>query len=156
MDLHPDCEPLAFLLGVWRGRGDGEYPTIESFSYLEEVTFGHVGKPFLTYVQKTRDADSGQPLHAESGYLRAIGGDRIELVIAQPSGIVEIHSGRVAGGTLDLVLDVVHTAPEAKSVTDVKRSIGVDDDVLHYTVSMAAVGRPLTHHLAARLERQTG
>lgn len=39
--LHPDCEPLAGLVGSWRGRESGEYPTIEPFEYLEEVTELH-------------------------------------------------------------------------------------------------------------------
>ena len=95
MDLHPDCEQLGFLLGVWRGAGEGSYPTIESFGYTEEVTFSHVGKPFLGYTQKTKHAVSGAPLHAEAGYLRAVGAGRVEFVVVQPSGIVELHSGTV-------------------------------------------------------------
>ena len=154
MDLHPDCEPLAFLLGRWSGRGVGDYPTIERFDYLEEVTFGHVGKPFLAYAQKTRDASSGLPLHAESGYLRAIGAGAVEWVIAQPSGIVEIHTGRVADTTLVLELASVQTSPSAKSVTDVRRDYAVTDGSLRYDMHMAAVGEPLTHHLQARLDRQ--
>lgn len=153
MDLHEDCAPLAFLLGTWRGQGEGEYPTIESFSYLEEVTFGHVGKPFLAYSQKTRHAETGQPLHAETGYIRAIGDERVEFVLSQPSGIVELHGGHVAGTRLDLTLHAVHTTPAAKSVTDVVRAIEVTDDALAYTVAMAAVGEPLTHHLRATLIR---
>lgn len=155
MELHPDCAPLAFLLGTWKGSGSGEYPTIEPFSYNEESTFGHVGKPFVAYTQKTRDAVTGLPLHAETGYLRAGPAGRIELVLVQPSGIIELHSGVVDGTVLNLTLDAVHTTATAKSVTDVVREIRVDPNgVLTYTVSMAAVGQPLIHHLAGELHRQ--
>ena len=160
MELHEHCRPLAFLLGVWSGAGEGDYPTIRPFSYLEEVTFGHVGKPFLTYGQKTRDRDSGEPLHAETGYLRAVGPNDVELVIAQPSGIVELHRGTVEGQVLDLELEGILVTGTAKSVVDVERSFRVHQDpdsgrqALVYDLSMAAVGQPMTHHLHAELLHQ--
>ncbi|MFW2382992.1 MAG: FABP family protein [Acidimicrobiales bacterium] len=154
-DLHPDLESLAFLIGTWRGSGHGEYPTIESFAYLEEVTIGHVGKPFLAYTQKTRDARTNLPLHAETGYFRSDGPGRAELVVAQPSGIVEIHTGLLKSHRLSLESVRVATSPTAKEVTSVTRTIEVHGDTMHYRVAMAAVGQPLQHHLAATLERVT-
>lgn len=152
-DLHSALEPLAFLLGTWTGQGAGEYPTIEPFTYDETISFGHVGKPFLSYSQKTTDASTGMPLHAEVGYLRAVGGDRVELVLVQPSGILESHTGHVVGTSLELNCEAVHLAPTALSVTEVVRALTVADDVLTYSVAMAAVEVPLTHHLAATLSR---
>src|SRR3954467_6285982 len=95
-DLHPGVAALAPLLGVWAGQGAGEYPTIAPFDYLEEVTFGHVGKPFLSYTQRTRAADDGRPMHAETGYLRVPSPGRGELGVAAPPGITTADAG--AGG----------------------------------------------------------
>jgi hypothetical protein len=44
----------------------------------------------------------------------------------------------------------------AKSVTALSRSFQLAGDQLTYRVAMAAVGEPLTHHLAATLRRQLG
>ena len=133
-DLHPGVAVLAPLLGVWAGQGAGEYPTIASFDYFEEVTFGHVGKPFLSYVQRTKAADDGRPMHAETGYLRVPSAGRVELVLAHPTGITEIDEGTltVAGRTIemDLVATTIGRTASAKDVTALGRSIRVDGDEL--------------------------
>lgn len=157
--LHPDVAPLGCLLGTWVGEGEGDYPTIEPFRYREEVVFGHVGKPFLAYRQATVRLDTGLPAHAEAGYLRGVGGPRVELVLAHPSGIAEVAEGDAVAGpdgtTLTLHLrstDVVTTAT-AKEVRRVERRIVVVGDTLRYELAMQAVGQPHQHHLTAELER---
>ena len=157
-DLHPGVAALAPLLGVWAGQGMGEYPTIAPFDYLEEVTFGHVGKPFLSYTQKTKAADDGRPMHAETGFLRVPSPGRVELVLAHPTGITEIDEGTltVAGDTIvmDLAATTIGRTASAKEVTALGRSIRVDGDELVYTVRMGAVGQPLQDHLTATLHRK--
>lgn len=157
VELHPDVAILAPLLGTWAGTGEGSYPTIEPFRYREEVTFGHAGKPFVAYRQATVRLDTGLPAHAEAGYLRGTGGNRVELVLAHPTGLAELAEGEVAvteaGLALRLASVAVARTATAKEVTRVDRTITVEGDVLRYELAMAAVGQPHQHHLAAELQR---
>jgi hypothetical protein len=154
--MHELIEPLAALVGTWRGSGRGEYPTIDDFGYVEEIELVEVGKPFLSYVQRTKSPE-GAPMHGEAGYLRAVGGDRLELIVAAPNGIMEIHEGTytVDGGVLRIELGTVAVPRTAtsKRVDEVTRTIVVDGDTLTYDLAMAAVGVGLTHHLTATLQR---
>jgi hypothetical protein len=158
-ELHPNLQELAPLLGTWQGRGSGEYPTIEPFDYLEEVTFSHVGKPFLIYGQKTRAAADGAPLHAETGYLRVPQAGQVELVLAHPNGITEIEVGtyRTDDATIEVEMTTtkIGLTPTAKDVTSLGRRIRLDGDELSYSLQMAAVGQPTQHHLGAVLHRKT-
>jgi THAP4-like, heme-binding beta-barrel domain len=157
-DLHPDIAALAPLLGTWAGHGVGQYPTIEPFSYFEEVTFGHAGKPFLTYGQRTKASDDGRPLHAETGFVRVPSPGRVELVLAHPTGITEIQEGTlsVSATTIEMQLNAtaIGRTASAKDVTALSRSIRVDGDELTYTLRLGAVGQPLQQHIAATLHRK--
>ena len=169
MELHPAVDHLAPLLGTWRGGGRGDYPTIEPFTYTEEVSIGHVGKPFLAYTQRTKGAD-GAPLHAECGYLRPAGEAGLELLVVHPSGIGEVLVGDVTKTHFGLLVVLragadslsgwagpeggrVVLAPTAKQVDATERRISVDGDTMRYEVHMAAVGEPMTPHLEAELHR---
>ncbi|MGI9647788.1 MAG: FABP family protein [Acidimicrobiia bacterium] len=152
MELHSDLIPLQFLIGIWRGSGRGEYPTIEPFTYTEEVSFqAGPGKPFLLYVQRTRGAD-GLPLHSESGFVRATA-EGPELVVAQPTGLTEVHSGTLNGTGLQFESVAMGATATAKAVAEVSRHLAVDGDVLSYTLDMAYADVPLSLHLEAKLER---
>jgi hypothetical protein len=153
--MHPDVEPIAFLIGAWRGEGHGVYPTIASFDYGEEIRFAAVpGKPFLTYQQRTWALDDQRPLHSETGYWRPKPGGRVEVVLAHPTGLAEIEEGTVDGGVIALVATSISGTATAKEVQGLSRRFElVDPEVLRYEVQLAAAGQPLQGHLTAELRR---
>ncbi|MEX1005321.1 MAG: FABP family protein [Acidimicrobiia bacterium] len=151
MPLHPALDTVQFLIGTWRGEGSGRYPTIAPFDYLEEISFvPGPGKPFLAYSQRTWRAGSNDPLHSESGFLRALGSEEVELVISQPTGIVEVHVGTVRDTTVTLQ-GSAFTTPTARPVSATTRVIEVAAGTLRYELAMEAVDQPLQHHLSATL-----
>jgi len=153
--MHPDVEPIAFLVGAWRGEGRGVYPTIASFDYGEEIRFAAVpGKPFLTYQQRTWALDDQRPLHVETGYWRPKPAGRLEVVLAHPTGFAEVEEGTVEAGVIDLVATSIGRAATAKEVDGLSRRFELTGpDVLRYEVRLAAVGQPLQGHLTAELRR---
>ena len=152
-ELNPALTPVTFLLGTWRGEGEGQYPSIKPFRYREEIRFTHNGKPFLIYTQRTEAIDTGQPMHGEAGYLRLVGDVRVEFVIAQPIGYAEISLGRVDGQRIDVECASVRRTPTAKPVTSISRSLWMDGETLRYELKMGMEGAPLAPHLSASFRR---
>src|SRR5918995_1803394 len=147
----PNEHPFAALAGTWRGRGAGEYPTIEAFAYMEELAIEPVpGRPIAHWRSRTRDAATGEPRHAESGFLRSTA-NGIELVVAHTFGIVEATAGSIDGDVLALRSTGLLGTGSAKQVDEVARRYEFDGDSLRYTIAMSAVGVDLTHHLSAEL-----
>ena len=154
---HPAIMPVLFLLGTWEGAGVVGYPTIESANFGQEVTFGHNGKPFLSYSSRTwlldEDGTIGRPLAAETGYWRPQPDGTIEVLLAHPTGILELYLGEIAGTKIEMATDAVVRTSSAKEVTAGKRLYGLVEGDLAYAYDMAAVGQPLQPHVSARLKR---
>ena len=155
-ELHPACLPLSFLLGTWRGAGVGGYPTLEDdFRFVQQVTFAHVGKPYLSYTSRswlTDDNDEPtRPGAAESGYWRPVGDGQLEVVLSHPTGIAEIWYGEITGAKIELTTDAVVRTATAKEVTGGKRLYGLVEGDLAYAFDLAAEGQPLQAHTSARL-----
>ena len=153
---HPDIEPLAFLLGTWRGRGTGGYPTVEPFEYEEELEFGHTGKPYVTFRQRTwlTKGEDRIPSHVEFAFWRPTADGRLEVACAHATGIVEFALGEVRGTRVQLATERIVSAPTSKDVVRLERRFDVDGRTLTYDVQMAAVGQAMTPHLHAVLSRE--
>jgi len=157
-ELHERLEHLAFLVGRWQGVGVVGYPTIESANYEQELSFTHDGRPFLSYSSRTWLIDSdgarSRPAATETGFWRPGKEPRdVEVLLAHPTGIVEVYVGEVAFTRIDLATDVVARTETAKQVSGLKRLYGLVEGDLAYAVDMAAVDQPLQSHLSARLQR---
>ncbi|MFC7493208.1 MULTISPECIES: FABP family protein [unclassified Nocardioides] len=157
-NLHPDCAPVAWLLGRWGGRGKGDYPTIEPFEYGQELVFTHDGRPFFHYFARSWIVDShGEKVREaaqEAGFLRCRPEGKVELLLTHNTGFAEVWYGEAEGGKLELTTDAVVRTATAKEYVGGKRLYGNVEGRLLYAYDMAAMGQPLQPHLWATLERQ--
>jgi hypothetical protein len=161
VELRPDLPtalvPIAWLLGSWVGVGVGGYPTIGQFRFGQEVTFSENGKPFLHYISHSWLLDDEgakvRPLAQETGYWRPQPDGKLEVLLAHPTGFVEIWLGAVDGAKIELSTDVVARTETAKVYTAGHRLYGQVEGDLLWAYDMAAVDQPLQPHLSATLRR---
>ncbi|MXG89888.1 heme-binding beta-barrel domain-containing protein [Nocardioides flavescens] len=156
-NLHPDCGPVAWMLGTWRGNGHGDYPTIEPYQFGQELIFTHDGRPFLHYFSRSWIVDeAGEPVREaalETGFVRCRPEGRIELLLTHSTGFVEIWYGEAGDGKLELQTDAVVRTESAKDYAAGHRLYGNVEGDLLYAFDMAAMGQPLQPHTWARLQR---
>eukprot|EP00798_Chlamydomonas_sp_ICE-L_P002344 gene2344-8646_t len=162
--------PLEWIVGTWRGKGKGIYPTIKDFEYSEECSFYWDPlnpRPLLFYKQKTFSTvgHPPRPMHVEAGFLRVInqhteGPCIAELVVSAPNGVATIEEGFVEGHTIKLKTTSVVRSSTSRSpyTTGLERTYTVYPNsippTLHYTIDMATSSCPtMTRHLEAVLTK---
>jgi hypothetical protein len=161
-DLPAPLVPLAWLVGAWAGAGVVGYPTTSQAHFGQEMEFSHDGRPFLSYRSQTWLLDEQghkvRPLASEAGYWRVAGpasegGTAVEVMLAHPTGFVEVYYGAVEGPRVNLTTDAVLRTPTAKEYNAATRMYGLVEGDLLWVMDMAAVGQPLQSHASARLKR---
>ena len=156
-NLHPQCAPVVWLLGTWRGNGHGDYPTIEPYQYGQELVFQQDGRPFFHYFARSWITDDEgnvvREAAQETGFLRCLPEGRIELVLAHNTGFTEIWYGVAENGKLEMRTAGVSYTETAKDVTAGHRLYGNVEGDLLYAYDMEAMGQELQPHLWARLQR---
>lgn len=161
-DIHPDLEPLAWLVGTWEGTGALVWPDREDRTYVAHVEISSDGRSFLAYESRTwlleDDGSRGEPGPAESGFWRkGPGRHDVELVLADPDGAVQVLVGNVAFKRIELVSDLVaRTQAAATALTATSRLYGGVEGDLAYVVERATPDVPLRPYLSARLSPVAG
>ena len=78
----------------------------------------------------------------------------VEVMLAHPTGIVEVYVGEVAFRKVELRTDLVARTETAKEYVSGHRMYGLVDGDLLWAYDMAAMGQELQPHLWGRLVRQ--
>jgi len=136
----------------------GGYPTVPEFRFAQEVTFAELpGKPFVHHLSRSwlldDDGNEVRPLAQETGYWRPEADGAVELLLAHPTGYVEVWLGRADGAKIELNTDAVVRTETAKDYTAGHRLYGLVNGDLLWAYDMAAMGHPLQPHLSATLKR---
>jgi hypothetical protein len=145
------------LLGEWHGEGQAAGAGGDH-RFGQWIRFGHDGRDFLSYESRTwRLTDDGAivgPDVRESGFWRPRGEDDVELLVANPAGLVEIYVGRARTTTSwELTSDVLARTPDAPDVVSAVRLYGIVEGALLYAVDRAGPDKQLRPTMSARLER---
>lgn len=163
IELAPECLPLAPLLGVWRGEGEADYPSLlGQFHYGQQLTFSHDGRALLHYESRAWLLNtSGQvlaPAAREVGWWLVQPDEGIELVLAHAFGICEIYYGGPCNeSSWEFTSDTVVRTESARQTTEAARLYGiVDDGDLAYVEERALRGLPMQPHLSAKLRHVAG
>ena len=154
-------ERLSMLNGSWKGTGEGKFPTINSFKYEEHLRFEvNLAYPLIHYEQKTILLSTQEPSHWESGFIRVLDEDVIEISNSQDSGRVEVLRGKISqiseeGYQLEFTSIVLANDPR---MVKASRVIKVTSNALECHQSMTtnttnkSIMLPHLHSILTRLE----
>lgn len=156
--------PLAWMVGRWEGVGTVEHPSMEMHRFHQILDISNDGRDFLLYRSRTWRLDDNSrdraPDASEVGYLRVVPSEQeapriveVEMVVAHPTGVVEIYTGTAGEGKAEMATDVVARTVTGPDYTAGKRLIGLVRGDFMWVYEIAGFGHPLTNYASAHLHR---
>ncbi|MHB1615578.1 MAG: nitrobindin family protein [Actinomycetes bacterium] len=161
-DLPALLVPLAWMVGRWEGAGIVGQPGAQSRRFGQEAEFSVGDGAFLRYRAISWELDDAGDLTRflaeETGYWRILPepSGEVEVLLAHPTGYLELWTGQVGSARLELRTDVVVRSPRAAEYNAGHRLYGLVDGDLLWAFDMAAGGPGLAAHSSARLRRVDG
>ncbi|KAL5004322.1 hypothetical protein ScPMuIL_017778 [Solemya velum] len=156
-ELHEMMKPLSWILGKWKSlNGEGHFPTIKDFAYIEEVEFFHVGQPNIQCCFYSSHPESKKPMHREVGFLRLKpNSDQVAIILSHNNGVCELEEGHMVGQEIKMESHTLGRLtfgkePKTKKIARVFRR---DGDILEQVVSMETSNTPMTEHLRIKYKK---
>lgn len=157
--------PIAWLAGRWEGVGLLASPDAGEVQVGQEVDVVVDARGFLHHRSQLwlldDDGTRTRPLDTETGFWRPAAeqtsptepGIDVELVLAHPTGVVELLVGRGTGARIDLVSDAVVRSAGGSDYTAGRRTYGRVEGDLLWVLDVASPTEPLHARVSARLTR---
>jgi hypothetical protein len=164
--LHLDLLPVAWLVGTWRGNGFVvEREHADGGGVVEvpvelELTFRHTGSAVLGYA--VRITRHGVEEDGEVGWWRIrpdaedLTRVHLEVLLAHPTGVVEVYVGEAAEATVHLATDLVAHTETGVPVAAARRQYGIRSNTLVFVIDEATGADGLQSRLSGQLERVPG
>ncbi|MDR1187562.1 MAG: FABP family protein [Bifidobacteriaceae bacterium] len=171
-EIAPEVQPLAWLVGTWRGEGTIGYGPISPGRITQEVEFKTADGPYLGYRARTWLSADQSPTdqspteqqpptlwHEEAGFWRVAPGQDaapwdLEVLISDAAGYQSLYLGQVERTRVNLATDAVVRTVSAPEINAATRMYGLVDGDLLWAWDIAGFGHELGSYTAARLERE--
>ena len=157
--IHDDLLALLPLVGVWLGSGTGVVEsTGAQFSYGQQLSFVHDGRPFLAYASRSWLIDENgaviRQAWRETGFWRrGANDDEVEAILASNTGQALQFTGTAGDLRWELATISAVPTPTAKIVDGERRMYAIVEEQLLYATELAPGGQPYAPHLNGRLSR---
>ncbi len=174
-NLAPECYPLAWTVGYWRGFGLLGYPGIDDAAILCELDVTNNGMPYLSvhsrwYLAKESpeainnelagsigyEGLTKDRLWAEAtGYLRpsSEGEGELEAMMSTPDGRVALYIGVIQGPRMQFISDAMVRSATGPEVNSAQLQVGLVESDLLFAYDMAAFGNEMQSYSAGRMSR---
>ncbi|KAK2587512.1 hypothetical protein KPH14_003209 [Odynerus spinipes] len=156
LPMHDALKQIACLEGKWSMEkyGLGKFPTIQPFTYCEEITFTSIGQPMFNYLAQSWHPITKKPLHREVGFMKVIPGtNEVSLLLSHNFGLTTIEEGTVVDNIISLKSTGIMRPSEgvkSLSVIETRREFKINGNSLEHVFYMATTTVPeLTEHLRA-------